>query len=92
MAVPHLKQIVTILCPMWQNVQRYQEDLEKYPENFADLFEEPKGWLPPKREFHHAIPLLPGAEPINVRQLVTTCNPVANLRPLPFQLFQPFDP
>jgi hypothetical protein len=56
---------------MWQNVQRYQENLEKYPEIFADLFEEPKG-LPPKREFHHAIPLLPGAKPVNVRQHIYT--------------------
>ena len=51
-----------------------QEKLERCPpemqdliDQFAELFEEPKG-LPPKREFDHAIPLIPGAQPVNVRQ------------------------
>jgi hypothetical protein len=33
---------------------------------FGHLFEEPQG-LPPQRQFDHAIPLLPGAKPVNLR-------------------------
>lgn len=35
-------------------------------EEFASVFEEPKG-LPPERAFDHFIPLLPGAKPVNLR-------------------------
>lgn len=35
-------------------------------QEFQQLFAEPKG-LPPVREFDHAIPLLPGAKPVNLR-------------------------
>lgn len=30
------------------------------------MFDEPSG-LPPAREFDHAIPLIPGAQPVNLR-------------------------
>jgi hypothetical protein len=33
---------------------------------FGHLFEEPQG-LPPQRQFDHSIPLLPGANPVNLR-------------------------
>ena len=35
-------------------------------EEFAELFEEPHG-LPPQRSFDHAIDLLPGVTPVNIR-------------------------
>ena len=35
-------------------------------EEFAELFEEPRG-LPPQRSFDHTIDLLPGATPVNIR-------------------------
>lgn len=35
-------------------------------DEFAHIFDEPKG-LPPSRIFDHAIPLLPGAKPVNLR-------------------------
>jgi hypothetical protein len=35
-------------------------------EEFQELFAEPQG-LPPVRQFDHAIPLLPGAKPVNLR-------------------------
>lgn len=35
-------------------------------EEFASVFEEPKG-LPPERAFDHSITLLPGAKPVNLR-------------------------
>ncbi|RLM74197.1 hypothetical protein C2845_PM15G12530 [Panicum miliaceum] len=35
-------------------------------QEFADIFEKPSG-LPPRREFDHAIPLLPGAQPFKLR-------------------------
>lgn len=40
-------------------------EMQELIQGFSDLFEEPKG-LPPKRSFDHTIPLLPGAQPINV--------------------------
>jgi len=33
---------------------------------FQELFEDPQG-LPPSRQFDHAIPLMPGAKPVNLR-------------------------
>ena len=41
-------------------------EMQDLIKEFEALFEEPKG-LPPKREFDHAIPLLPGAQSVNVR-------------------------
>jgi hypothetical protein len=35
---------------------------------FSDIFVEPKG-LPPQRQFDHTIPLLPRAQPVNVRPI-----------------------
>lgn len=40
--------------------------IESLLHEFATVFEEPKG-LPPQRQFDHAIPLLPGAQPVNLR-------------------------
>jgi hypothetical protein len=36
------------------------------PAEFEVLFEEPSG-LPPQRSFDHAIPLMPGTRPVNLR-------------------------
>lgn len=41
------------------------QDLMK---EFSDIFVEPKG-LPPQRQFDHTIPLLPRAQPVNVRPI-----------------------
>lgn len=34
--------------------------------DFAEVFEEPRG-LPPSQDCDHTIPLVPGAQPVNVR-------------------------
>lgn len=41
-------------------------EVEHLLTEFASLFEEPRG-LPPQRHFDHAIELLPGAAPVNIR-------------------------
>lgn len=54
-------------------VELVQEDKCAMPEaiamllkEFPDVFEEPQG-LPPTRKCDHHIPLLPGAQPVNIR-------------------------
>lgn len=42
------------------------EEVEALINKFAHLFEEPQG-LPPSRPFDHAIPLIPGAHPVNLQ-------------------------
>ncbi|KAJ3698219.1 hypothetical protein LUZ61_001924 [Rhynchospora tenuis] len=41
-------------------------ELKEVLNQYAELFEEPKG-LPPKRSIDHQIPLIPGAKPVNLR-------------------------
>lgn len=40
--------------------------IDELLEQYGVLFEEPRG-LPPQRAFDHAIPLVPGAKPVNLR-------------------------
>jgi len=41
-------------------------EVQKLIEQYQHLFQEPHG-LPPKRPYDHHIPLIPGAQPVNVR-------------------------
>ena len=41
-------------------------EIHKLLNEFASVFEEPKG-LPPRRQYDHHIPLIPGARPISIR-------------------------
>jgi hypothetical protein len=47
-------------------VEQHPTEMQALITEFTSLFDEPQG-LPPQREFDHAIPLLPGAQPINIR-------------------------
>lgn len=47
-------------------VDEIPPELQALIQEYEELFEEPKG-LPPHHSFDHSIPLLPGAQPVNVR-------------------------
>ncbi|XP_019151052.1 PREDICTED: uncharacterized protein LOC109147849 [Ipomoea nil] len=47
-------------------VQTEYKELTELLQQFQDLFEEPKD-LPPRRLYDHSIPLLPGAQPVNIK-------------------------
>ena len=41
-------------------------EIQAVLEEFSDVFKEPEG-LPPRRDCDHKIPLIPGAQPVNIR-------------------------
>ncbi|XP_015618641.1 uncharacterized protein [Oryza sativa Japonica Group] len=63
-AVAHMVQ----LCSITDDVEpeTIPVPVQELMQEFTTVFAEPKG-LPPTRPFDHSIPLLPGAQPINVR-------------------------
>lgn len=54
------------LCTERQNSEVEVEAIKELISQFASVFQEPTG-LPPKRDFDHAIPLIPGAQPFRLR-------------------------
>lgn len=46
--------------------QTLPESVQRVLEEFQVVFDEPSG-LPPQKPWDHAIPLLPGTKPVNVR-------------------------
>ena len=61
-AVIQLQLVSELVDPVDHVPQEIQELLNEFPQ----VFSEPNG-LPPKRQLSHSIPLLPGAQPVQIR-------------------------
>uniref|UniRef100_A0A453HXS6 Uncharacterized protein n=1 Tax=Aegilops tauschii subsp. strangulata TaxID=200361 RepID=A0A453HXS6_AEGTS len=55
-----------VVAPATDATAPVPECIQKVVDEFPDVFAEPTG-LPPRRACDHRIPLIPGAQPVNVR-------------------------
>lgn len=63
-AVAHLVQLCELSTPV--TIEQIPEVVQKVLQDYATVFDEPTG-LPPSRPYDHTIPLIHGAQPMNVR-------------------------
>lgn len=66
----HDRGSVEGMVQLWEiqdeSMQPIPEQIQLILSDFAEVFEEPRG-LPPSQDCDHTIPLVPGAQPVNVR-------------------------
>lgn len=65
-SVAQLVQLNQILPTPKRKQSTVPEDIAKLIEEYAQLFQKPSK-LPPQRDYDHAIPLIAGVKPVNVK-------------------------
>ena len=65
-AVSHMVQLYQVTLGDREAQEATLECIQAILEQYPDVFQEPEG-LPPRRNCDHHIPLVPGAQPVNIR-------------------------
>ena len=60
--------VIVKLCSLYVQTSKLvvSQDIQKVLDNYSKVFDTPNG-LPPTRDHHHAINLIPGSVPPNIR-------------------------